>query len=200
MAANRRVTISAPEKDRREETGGIEQPSQRLRYLTKTAMPDSLNALGSRYDSINQVVQYLEESHMSAVAGEGVERSTVEVEARSYIVEALLNITSDIDLVAANLEQILELQTKAVDSLTTQVDLVRSQIIHTKENDHVSSLHEMTESRTLMNRYRRSGNEIYVASRETKHGESFDYQAFTRIPLEERLRLLDGVGVVLPEK
>lgn len=209
IAGGRRVSISAPEKDQKQKTSGYEPPSQRLRYLSKSSLPESLDALGSRYDSLSQVIQYLEESHMSAVAGEGGDRNSVEVEARSYLVEALLNITSDIDLAAANLEQIIELQTGAVDSLTNQVDLVRSQINHAKETDHVTSLHDMMETRVSHNTKRSMGgggatnsNNLVpeVASRETKQGDLFYYPSFVRIPMEQRLQALDDVGLLIGGK
>ncbi len=67
----------------------------------------------------------MEGCYLSAVH-KGIDRTSIEDEARTFLVEALVNVAADVDTVAANLDQYMRLQVNAVDSLANKVELLQT--------------------------------------------------------------------------
>lgn len=139
--------------------------------------------------------------------------------------DALEAVVKDIELIAANLTQYVDLQANCVDSLTSQLDMVRTVSARTREkwrlllseiagSDRTQKSQRMELARehqayNRLNQMRRERNQAPVTKTISKspavhylQGDELPPQAkkmpaFNRVPLAQRMTNLDNVGVCL---
>jgi hypothetical protein len=68
------------------------------------------------------------------------QKSDVEKRAYHYVADALVTITKDIEIVGGNVNQLLEIENRAVDSLQKQVVAINSMLHFIKENTNMETL------------------------------------------------------------
>ena len=95
--------------------------------LSETVLPEALNALASRHESLDKVVAYLEGSYLAATHKD-LDRSPIEAEAREYLANALMSVASDVDKISASLDELLTCQASAVDTLAHQVSMLQTYV------------------------------------------------------------------------
>lgn len=157
--------------------------------LEKKILPQNMADLTNRHGHISRLIQYLEGAYISA--DQSLEdRSVVENRAKGYLVDALFAVVNDISATAGSVERFIDLQMSAMDSLTTNVNLVQTRLDMCKEQHAMDRLAEMrtpiTASPSAPAR-KLEGDEappIAVAR-----------EPFTRQSLEERISKYEEVGV-----
>ena len=144
---------------------------------------------------------------MSAVhAGGDGERSTLDIQAKAYLVDILATVGNDIECLASHVESYVSVQAEAVDSLTSQVDLVKTRISLAKTNAGLDRFDELRCAASVPEVI--SGN--IVASKATEDTVDEEQQlvnqtpSFTsssaRLSIEERMSKYDNVGLCLAKE
>jgi len=104
--------------------------------------------------------------------------------------DALSAVTKDIELITTNLTSFLDLQVTAIESLSPQLELVKNRIALVKAQHAQNRLQRtrkvVKSSEVEQKKEALPESEVSLNSR--KMGE------YQRIPLGERLKMLDGVG------
>lgn len=103
----------------------ITTAEDRLKYIQQDSLPKALDTLSSQHESLGKVVQYLESQYLFA-SELGHDKTKFHQESKEYLVKALYNVTTNINVIANSLDQVLEIQGNAIDSLTSQVASVKS--------------------------------------------------------------------------
>jgi hypothetical protein len=67
----------------------------------------------------------------------------IENEAKQYITKGLTNVLKDIEVASLNIDQLLQMQSMAVDSITDDVSLIKSRLQGMKSQHLTASLDEM---------------------------------------------------------
>jgi hypothetical protein len=88
------------------------------------------------------VVQYLEDSYIASQRS-GKDKMTIENEAKQYITKGLTNVLKDIEVASLNIDQLLQMQSMAVDSIADDVSLIKSRLQGMKSQQLTASLDEM---------------------------------------------------------
>jgi hypothetical protein len=73
----------------------------------------------------------------------GADKISVEMEAKSFVAKGLMNILSDIQIAAININQLVDLQATTLESLASQVDVVQSRLSTMKSQHLQYGLDEM---------------------------------------------------------
>jgi hypothetical protein len=106
------------------------------------------------------------------------------------MIDALSAVTKDIELISTNLTSFLDLQVTAIESLAPQLELVKNRIA-------------LVKAQHAQNRLQRTRKVVHSQVPEQKKEalpesevslNSRNLGAYQRIPLSERLKMLDGVG------
>jgi hypothetical protein len=97
--------------------------------------------------SPSQVVQYLEDNYIASQRS-GKDKLAIENEARRFVTKGLVSVLKDIEVASLNIDQLLQMQTMAVDSLTEDVSLIKSRLHGMKSQQLLSSLEEMKATST----------------------------------------------------
>lgn len=105
--------------------GVIETQQQRIHTLSHFVLPNALDAMSKRHDSLLKIIQYLEGNYLLAVHNKA-DRTAIDKQAKWYLNDALTRIASDIDTTAANLEQYISLGLNSVVSLSQLVASIQS--------------------------------------------------------------------------
>lgn len=88
------------------------------------------------------MVQYLEDNYIASQRS-GKDKLAIEDEAKRFVTKGLVSVLKDIEVASLNIDQLLQMQTMAVDSLTADVSLIKSRLHGMKSQQLTSSLHEM---------------------------------------------------------
>ena len=189
----------------------VELPQTRINYLSDRALPQSLETLSGRHESLLRVVQYLESRYLLA-AGSKADRAPLEKEAKLYLNEALTRVAADIDSAAASLEQYLSLEASAAESLARQVQGLQARLLLGKERGARARLEAFVANKSGAGPGpevddARVGVEASFSSRLLElpaNSRRMSLAQHTpanvakmRVPLAVRLARLDGVGLRL---
>lgn len=169
---------------------------ERMEFIMKESLPDSLHQLSQRHESFGQIVQYIEGNYVASQRN-GQDKEAIEKEAKAYIARGLVNIVKDIETASSNIDQITAMQELSIDSLTSQVSLVHSRLHAMKSQHLLNTLDEMklpnamTDQSTGVPAVR----DLSLAT-STSSGESepVKLKARPRVSMEERLSKLQNVG------
>ena len=94
-----------------------------------------------------QVVQYLEDNYIASQRS-GNDKILLENEAKKYVTKGLVNVLKDIEVASLNIDQLLQMQTMAIDSMSDDVTLITSRLNSMKSQHLLTSLEEMKVSYT----------------------------------------------------
>jgi hypothetical protein len=168
-----------------------------------------------------QVIQYLENNYLSEIHAGGESaggNSTLDMQAKTYVVDILASIAGDIESLATNLNTYVGAQADAVDALGTQMEVVRSRLAMSKAAVALERFDEMRTARPVQNTQAppalesvKEGDDDASEGSTESGGEDArqETQAFYagpsfgasgRVSIEERLRRLDEVGVCLKKE
>lgn len=172
------------------------------------------------------MIQYLENNYLSAIHSGGEDsgaNSTLDMQAKTYVVDILASIAGDIESLATNLNTYVGAQADAVDSLTDQMEVVRNRLTMAKSAVALERFDEMRTVRPAQNDPAAlttgGAKEIGDAEEDQSEGSEGggidkeearrETQAFCagrafgdgrRVGVEERLARLDEVGVCLKKE
>lgn len=104
--------------------------------------------------------------------------------------DALGAVVKDIELITSNLTSFLDLQIDSIDSLTPQLDLVKNRIALVKAQHAQNRLQRAR--KTVTGQVLEQKKE--ALEEEQKSLNSRKLPEYTRVPLQDRLKMLDGVG------
>lgn len=189
-------------------------PEARMTYYTQKALPESINEISKNHEALMPVVEYLENAYLSADSSPAQQLER-EVETKMYLTDALGAVVQNINVVAKNLEDLVGLQVDAVDSLATQMTLIKTRLQVCKEQHGAERLHTLrVPVPPPSGEYSRK---TAPAPKDDDELPSYDAPpsagirmeslqelqaappegAYTRIPLSMRMSKFDEVGVCL---
>jgi len=161
-----------------------ETPESQMAYFSEHAIPTALIDLRNKHGYVNQVIQYCETAYLTQ------DKQEIENQTKDYLSDALGAVVKDIELITSNLTGFLDVQMNALDSLAPQLDLVKNRIAQTKASH---AQHRLTVTRREV-----EGKKPEQKKEGLKKGEeslnSKKLPPYERVPLEERMKALDGVG------
>ena len=155
-----------------------------MAYFADHALPTSLIDLRNKHGYVNQVISYCETAYLTQ------DKTDIEQQTKEYLTDALSAVVKDIEVISNNLNSYLELQNDCLASLDPKLKLIKTRL-------------QLMKSTKAQNRLARSRRVVNVVKPEQKkeglsEGDvsynSRKMGAYTRVPLEERLKALDGVG------
>lgn len=163
----------------------FQSSEDRIQYLSQKLIPATLESLSTKHRNLTQVVQYLEGNYLSATT----DKHVIEQEANTYLITALASVSSDIESAATNLDQLLALNSNAVDSLSNQVNLLHTRLRISKDT---------VAKQNLLDAKAGMKPEIGIAAKtileEIEPEENISY---TKGSIAKRLAALDDVGVCM---
>ena len=98
-----------------------------MRRLGKTEIPEALSELGTKHEYVNEVIQWCESSYVTG------NKSQVQAQTKEYIVDALDNITKEVEATSGKLMEFLADQDAAIEDMTTQLAIVKERLSISKE-------------------------------------------------------------------
>lgn len=131
----------------------------------------------------------MEGAYSSAQASKG-DKTQIEAEAKEYAIKGLVSVLKDIDNVAGNLSDFVDLQGSVVDDLTTQVDFINARLKAMKEQRLLYGLEEMK----VCNEHRLDGVAAVKVVPSPSSTGSEDPSSFVRVPIAQRLSRLEDVA------
>mmetsp|Transcript_7471 Transcript_7471/g.12407 ORF Transcript_7471/g.12407 Transcript_7471/m.12407 type:complete len:196 (-) Transcript_7471:147-734(-) len=114
----------------------------RMNLILNKSLPASLQQLAGRHENFGEVVQYLEESYIASQRS-GTDKIQIEKEAKEYVSKGLVNVLKDIELASLNLDQLIQMQTISIDSVTSDVGLIKSRLHGMKAQHLLTTMDEM---------------------------------------------------------
>ncbi|GMI47944.1 hypothetical protein TrCOL_g8877 [Triparma columacea] len=159
-------------------------PESQMSHFSDDALPTALIDLRNKHGYVNEVIQYCETAYLSN------DKKEIEAQTKEYMIDALSAVTKDIELISTNLTSFLDLQVTAIESLAPQLELVKNRIA-------------LVKAQHAQNRLQRTRKVVHSQVPEQKKEalpesevslNSRNLGAYQRIPLSERLKMLDGVG------
>ena len=102
----------------------MESKESRLHTVLEDAIPAALSNLYEKHEQLTDIIQSLEGNYL-AVENDLKRRKELEQQARTYLVDSLSTISKHIDILAGNLSQAVTVQSSAVESLSSQVELAK---------------------------------------------------------------------------
>ena len=106
-----------------------ENKHEELEIISQNLVPTSLNDLSSRYESMKEYCQYLEEKYITAVEkGSALRVEDVQHEAHEIIAEVLVKVAGDIEKCSKNMERMLLLEGDSIATLTNRVSLIQGRL------------------------------------------------------------------------
>lgn len=88
-------------------------------------------------NTTSQVVQYLEDNYIASQRS-GKDKMIIEEEAKRFVTKGLVNVLKDIEVASMNIDQLLQMQSLSIDSLTSDVSLIRSRL-HGMKSQHLNA-------------------------------------------------------------
>ena len=168
-------------------------------------MPDSLEQLSKRSDSFSQVIKYLEEAYQSAQRTGG-DKVAVELEAKEYVAQGLAAVLGDIEAAAVTLDKTVDAHGTAIDSISSQVQLIQFRLQSMKQQQQLLSLEAikqptrarvpdrvMQEDSTVFDVGNAAAGDVRGRGGEESKQSSSATKA--RPSFEQRLSRLESVGV-----
>jgi len=162
----------------------LKASSERLSFISEKVLPPALGDLESRHESARELVQYLEDKYLLC---KQKDESLVEVQAEgmNVLVEMLSVVASDIDVVAANLQTMLELEGEAITTLTQRMQVAVSRMRLSEEQYARSKLRKVrTNKNTRL--------DVNEACKQLEGMPSAQPQAFERCSIKKRLSKRSG--------
>mmetsp|Transcript_21184 Transcript_21184/g.19295 ORF Transcript_21184/g.19295 Transcript_21184/m.19295 type:complete len:139 (+) Transcript_21184:56-472(+) len=105
---------------------------ERLDYYFNQALPNSLLNLNQKNDTITQIISQLESNYQSA-GNDITKQFKAKENAKRYLTETLINIATDLNTVAVSIDQCIDLQTQAVDTIASDINLFQQRMLISKE-------------------------------------------------------------------
>mmetsp|Transcript_16376 Transcript_16376/g.21396 ORF Transcript_16376/g.21396 Transcript_16376/m.21396 type:complete len:170 (+) Transcript_16376:65-574(+) len=105
-----------------------------MKNLAQTEIPDALNELGAKHRHIEDIIQWAEASYQTG------DKKLVQAQTKEYIVDALDAVTKEIEATSGKLMQFLTMQNEAIDSMTTQLEIVKERLAVAKDNNAFTRL------------------------------------------------------------
>lgn len=194
-------------------SGSLEE---RLNFYANEALPNSIKNIAENSKNLTPVIEYLEQAYLTAPDQQA--QDDVETQAKTYLVDALTTVVGDINSIADNMDHFVSLQADAVDSLGTQMDLLRTKMKLYKEQHGTKKLDSYRDPiRTTSGTYSRridgndtSGSNAKLSSillpssllfaeqsAEEEKGDQQNPNNEKRVPFNDRLARYDDVGICL---
>lgn len=164
--------------------GTLEASSESLAFLSEKVLPQALGDLESRHESARELVQYLEDKYLlSKQRGESLQ--AVQEEGMSVLVDTLQVVANDIDVVAINLQRMLELEGEAITTLSQRMQVAVSRMRLSEEQYARAKLRKVrTNKNTRM--------DVSEACKQLVSVPSAHPQAFERYSIKKRLNKRSG--------
>lgn len=202
-------------------SGSMESVEERLSFFSNQALPNSVKNIAENSKNLTPVIEYLEQAYLTAPDQSA--QDEVESQAKSYLVDALTTVVGDINAVASNLEQFVDLQADAIDGLSSKMEFLKTKLSLCKEQYGTEKFQEYRDAvSTRSAPYSREVGEDEIAAgdtqsplssillpgasllsdlsaEETKSSEK-SVVPHERVPLQSRLSRLDNVGICLEKE
>ncbi|GMH95176.1 hypothetical protein TrVE_jg2015 [Triparma verrucosa] len=159
-------------------------PESQMAYYSEHALPTALIDLRNKHGYVSEVIKYCEAAYLTN------DKKEIEAQTKEYMADALGAVVKDIELITSNLTSFLDLQIDAIDSLTPQLDLVKNRIALVKAQHAQNRLQRAR--KTVTGQVLEEKKE--ALEEDQKSLNSRKLPEYTRVPLQDRLKMLDGVG------
>mmetsp|Transcript_89330 Transcript_89330/g.255053 ORF Transcript_89330/g.255053 Transcript_89330/m.255053 type:complete len:147 (+) Transcript_89330:414-854(+) len=136
--------------------------------------------MGGRHEQLTGAVRYFEDQYVQDPSKEKIELLTKE-----YLADALNTVATDVNDIASNLNDFLDLQAEAVDSLGTSLEMANMRLRMLKQQHGAARFQHMRQDKPPPP----------TDARKTQAQD--DAPEYNRVPLSERLNKYSAVGISL---
>jgi hypothetical protein len=119
-----------------------------LEYISENVLPEALDTLSSRHDSMIQLAQYVEDKY-AAQKHRGDDLSVVEGEGLTALAEALVEIANDVSVISDKLESMLEVESTSIGVLTERVGVATARMRLSEEQYARRKLQKVRQNKTV---------------------------------------------------